>query len=68
MLGNNLYILDFFSVSHCIPRTAGRQRGPSIKTLRSPLSGEYWKHCVLSGGTQRRALPRHQSEKMKIKM
>ena len=28
-------------------------RHPSVKTLRSPLSAEFWKHCVLSGGTQR---------------
>ena len=41
---------------------------PSVKTHRSPLSAEFWRHCVLSGGTQRRALPRHQSEEMKIKM
>ena len=42
----------------------GRQREPSVKTLRfSPSSG---RHCVLSGGTRRRALPRHQSEEMKM--
>ena len=40
----------------------GRQRAHSVKTLRSPLSTEFWRHCVLSGRTQRRALPRHQSE------
>ena len=28
---------------------------PSVKTLRSPLSAEFWRHCVLSGRTQRRA-------------
>ena len=28
-----------------------------IKTLHSPLSVEYGRHCVLSGGNQRRALP-----------
>ena len=47
-------------------RQQGRQRESSFKTLRSPLTAEFWKHCVLSGGTQRRALPRHQSEEMKI--
>ena len=40
-----------------------RQREPSVKTLCSPLSVEFWKHCVLSGATQRRALPRSQSER-----
>ena len=44
----------------------GRQREPSVKSLRSPLSAEYWRHCLLSGRTQRRALPRHQSEEMEI--
>ena len=38
----------------------------SVKTLRSPLSVKFGIHCVLSGGTQRCALPRHQSEKVKI--
>ena len=32
----------------------GRQREPSVKTIHSPLSAEFWRHCVLSGGTQRR--------------
>ena len=44
----------------------GRQREPSVKTFRSPLSAELWRRCVLSGRTQRRALPRHQNEEMKI--
>ena len=52
---------------HAVSRTQqGRQREPSVKTLRSPLSAEFWRHCVLSGRTQRRALPRHQSEEMEI--
>ena len=32
----------------------------SVKTFRSPLFTEFWMHCVLSGGSQLRALPRHQ--------
>ena len=49
---------------HAVSRTQqGRQREPSLK-MRSPLSAEFWRHCVLSVGTQRRALPRHQSEEM----
>ena len=39
---------------------------PSVKTLRSPFSAEFWRHCVLSGRTQNRDLPRHQSEEMEI--
>ena len=34
--------------------------------LRTPLSTEFWRHCVLNGGTQRRTLPRDQNEEMKI--
>ena len=41
---------------HALSRTQqGRQREPSVKTLRSPLSAEFWRHCVLSGRTQHRA-------------
>ena len=54
---------------HAVFRTQqGRQRQPSVNTLRSPLSAEFWRHGVLSGRTQRRALPRHQSEEMEIYM
>ena len=52
---------------HAISRTQQvRQRVPSVKTLRSPLSAEFWRHCVLSGRPQRYALSHHQSEEMKI--
>ena len=44
----------------------GRQSERSLMTLRLPLSAEFWRHCVLSGRTQRRALSRHQSEEMEI--
>ena len=27
----------------------------SVKTLCSPLSVEFWRHCVLNGGTQRQS-------------
>ena len=44
---------------HSVSRTKqGRQREPSVKTLRSSFSAGFWRHCVLSGRTQRRALPR----------
>ena len=52
---------------HALSRTQqGRQREPGVKIFRSPLSAEFWRHCVLSSGTQRCALPRHQGEEMKI--
>ena len=42
---------------HSVPRTEqGRHREPSVRTLRSPLSAEFWRHCLSSGGTQRRDL------------
>ena len=34
----------------------------SSRHLRSSLSAEFWRHGVLSGGTQRRVLPRYQTE------
>ena len=40
--------------------------GPSIKTPPFPLSSEFWRHYVLTGGTQRRASLCYQSERMKI--
>ena len=41
---------------HVVSRTQqGSEREPSVKTLRSPLSAEFWRHCVLGGRTQRRA-------------
>ena len=47
-------------------KSASRQRKPSVNIVRSPLSAEFWRHCVLSGRTQPCALPRHQSEEMEI--
>ena len=44
----------------------GRQREPSVKTLRSPLSAEFQRQGVLSGRTQRRSCPRQQTEEMEI--
>ena len=56
---------------HAVFRTQqGRQREPNLKTIRSPLSAEFWPHCVLSSETHprgtSRALPRHQSKEMEI--
>ena len=36
--------------------------GHSVAHFRA----EFWMHCVLSGGTQRRALPRYQGKEIKI--
>ena len=53
----------FFYPLHAVFHTEqGRQREPSVKTLCSPISAEFWRHCVLSGKTQRCALPRHQRD------
>ena len=40
---------------HAVSRTEQGRQEPSVKTLRSQLSAEFWRHCVLSGRTQRRA-------------
>ena len=34
--------------------------------VSSPLTTEFWRHCVLSGGTLRRTLHLHHSEEMEI--
>ena len=61
-----MYIYIFYHL-HAVSRTQrGRQRAPSVKTRRSLLSVEFWKHCVLSGDTQHRAFPCHYGEKIKI--
>ena len=47
MIWNKQLLLNQF---HAVSRTQqGRQREPSVKTIRSPLSVEFWGHCVLSG-------------------
>ena len=52
---------------HAVSRTQqGRQRETNIKTLRLPFFDDFWRHCLFSGGTQRRALPRRRGEEMKI--
>ena len=68
-----LFLICFYFICietnglHAVTRTQrGTQREPNVKTLHSPLSAEIWRHCVLNGGTQRRVLPRNQSEEMKI--
>ena len=70
---NFLHESDFFQIKiksnqlHVVSRTQqDRQRKPSVNTQRSPLFAGFWRHCVLSGGTQRCALPRHQREEMEI--
>ena len=55
---------------HAVPRTQqGRQRELSVKNIRLSIFAEFWhawRHCVLSGETQRRPLPRLHTEEMKI--
>ena len=64
---NNFKVIKKSNQLHALSRTQrGRQRETSVKSLRSPLSAEFWRHCVLSGGTQSRALPRHHIEEMII--
>ena len=52
-----VFIVLFFQL-HPVSRTQqGREREPSVKTHRSPLSANFWRHCVLSGRIQRRTFP-----------
>ena len=52
----------YFIQLHSVSRTQqGRQRELCVNALPFPFSAEFW-----SGRTQRRALPRHQSEEMEI--
>ena len=51
----NLSIYLILNQLHAVSRTQqSRQREPTVRTLRSPLSAEFWRHCVLSSRTQRR--------------
>ena len=74
-IGVLIYVFDCYFLKiklnqlHAVSRTQqGRQRELIVKTLRSPLSAEFRRHYVLSGRTQRRALHRHHSEEMEIKI
>ena len=50
---------------HAVSRTQqGRQREPSVKTLRSILSAGFWRHYVLSDRTQHPALHRDQGKEL----
>ena len=67
----NSYIKKIYIKSnqlHAVCSTQhGKQREP-IKTFRSPLTAEFWRHCVLSGGKLHRPLPRHQSEDRRMEI
>ena len=63
----NLLELQTSNRLHALSRSQqARRRESSVETLRCPFFAEPWWHCVLSGGTQRRAMPRHQVEEIKI--
>ena len=52
---SSIKYLSFYQLHAVSCALLGRQREPSVKTLHSPFSAEFWRHCVLSGRTQRRA-------------
>ena len=58
----NYFLFQLYSVSQI---QQGRQMEPVLR-LYSPLSAKFSRHCVLSGETQRRALPCFQKYKKKI--
>ena len=45
------FILILHSVSFSFTLYTPRRMEPSVKTLNSPLSADFWRHCVLIGGT-----------------
>ena len=52
---NSLITLFYLHQLQALSRIQqGRQRKPSVETLRSPLSTEFWRRCVLIVGSQRR--------------
>ena len=53
---------------HAVSRTQqGRQREPSVRTLRSPLPADFWRHCVLSSGTPRfTSTPERRNENINV--
>ena len=57
--------LDFFFrfTLYSVCSKQGRQKEPTVKTFRSPLSAEFWRIACCS---QPRSFPRHQIEEMKI--
>ena len=56
--------IHFYFQFHAVSRMQeGRQMGPSAKAFLSPLhktlSADFWKHCMLIGGTEGLASLRH---------
>ena len=50
LLSDSLSYGFFFFPLHAVPCThQGRQREPSVKTLSSSFSANFWRHCVSSG-------------------
>ena len=62
----NLLSSTFLSALRCILYTAGWVEGTKCQYTPFPISAEFWRHCVLSGGIQHRALPRHQGRNENI--
>ena len=51
-----IFMLIFLIYFKLYPAHSRVGRGkPNVKTLHSPISAEFWKYCVLSGGTQHHA-------------
>ena len=56
----------YFYFTLCPTHSRVGRKKPSDKTSRFLFSTAFWSHCRLRDGSQRRALPWHQSEKMEI--
>ena len=56
----------FFLGPRCMLDEGEQVEGAQCHTLQTPISAEFCRHCMLNGRTQRRSLPQHQSEEIKI--
>ena len=62
-ISSPLLYLNYIFQRHTVSCThQGTLRKPSVKTRRSPFPAAFWMHNVLSGGTRRHVLRRHQTE------
>ena len=70
-MNNTQYFYSFilnniFLASYCIPHMDGNLVLRHFVHISVPHSAKFWRQSMLSGATQCRAFPRHQSKEMEI--
>ena len=58
----NIYLHSYFHFFALVSRTSAALSSATQHAMQNA----FWRHCVLSGRSQRRASPRYQSEEMEI--